>query len=64
MTLTGKETCMKIVLVSFNVVDMFPSMDNKMGIESVKNILLTRYDNIPPAGCIIEALELRFNCNN
>ena len=44
MTLTGKETCMKTVLVSFNVVDMFPSMDNKMGIESVKNILLTRYD--------------------
>ena len=35
-----------------------------MGIESVKNILLNRDDNIPPVECIIEALELYLNCNN
>ena len=46
------------LLVSFNVVNMFRSIDNKMGIESAKNILLNRDDNIPPTECIIEALEL------
>ena len=43
---------------------MLPSIDNKMGIESVKNILLNRDDDTPPAECIIEALELCLNCNN
>ena len=43
---------------------MFPSIDNKMGIESVKNIFLNRYNNIPPAECIIEALELCLNCSD
>ena len=31
------ENCL---LVSFDVVNMFPSTDNNMGIESVKNMLL------------------------
>ena len=35
--------------VSFDVVNMFLGIDNKMGIESVKDILLNRDDNIPPA---------------
>ena len=35
-----------------------------MWIESVKSILLNRYDNIPPAECIFEALELCLNCKN
>ena len=43
---------------------MFPSIDNKMGIESMKNILLNSGDIIPPAQCIIETLELCFKCNN
>ena len=55
------ENCL---LVSFDVVNMFPSIDNKMGIESVKNILLSRDDTITPAECIIEPLELCLNCNN
>ena len=63
MSLTGTETCMKIVYW-FDVVNMFPSIDNKMGIESVKNILLNRDYNIPPAECIIESLELCLICNN
>ena len=55
------ENCL---LVSFAVLNMFPSIDNKMRIESVKNIFLNRDDNIPPAECIIEALELCLNCKN
>ena len=45
------ENCL---MVSFDVVIMFPSIDNKMGIESVKNILLNRDDNTTLAECIIE----------
>ena len=52
------------LLVSFDVVNMFPSIDNKMGIKSVKNILLNWDGNIPPAECIIETFELCLNCNN
>ena len=55
------ENCL---LVSFDVVHMFPSIDNKMGGESVKNILLHREDKTPPAKWIIDALELYLNCNN
>ena len=39
------ENCL---LVSFDIVNMFPSIDKKMGVGSVKNILLNRDDNIPP----------------
>ena len=51
-------------LCSFDVVNMFPSIDNKMEIESVGNILLNRENDIPSAECIIEALKLCLNCNN
>ena len=54
-TLSIIQNCL---LVSFDVVNMFRSIDNKMGTESAKNILLNRDDNIPPTECIIEALEL------
>ena len=54
----------KCLLVSFHVVNMFPSIDNKMGIESVNNMLLNRDDTTPSAECIIETLELCLNCKN
>ena len=50
--------------VTFNVLNMFPSTDSKMEIESVLKVLLNRDDNIPPSECIIKALELDLNCNN
>lgn len=59
---TLHENCL---FVSFNIVNMFPSIDSKMGIKSVmNNVLLNRDDNIPPSECIIKALELDLNCNN
>ena len=57
---TLHENCL---LVSFNVVNMFPSINNQMRIESVKNILSNRDDNTPHAECIIEALELCLTCS-
>ena len=57
---TLHENCL---FVSFNIVNMFPSIDSKMGIKSVmNNVLLNRDDNIP-SECIVEALELDLNCN-
>ena len=38
------------------VVSMFSSIDSKIGIESVINILLNRGNNIPSSEYIIEAL--------
>ena len=48
-------------MVSFDVVNMFPSIGNKMGIEPVKNILLNRDEHISSyyiAECIFEVSEL------
>ena len=42
-------------MVSFDVVNLFSSIDNKMGIESVKTTLLND-DITAPVECIIEAL--------
>ena len=55
------ENCL---LVNFDVVNVFPSINNKIGIKSVKNILLNRDNKLPPSECIIEALQLRLNFNN
>ena len=46
------------VLVSFDTINMFPSIDNKMGINSVKKSLDERACKYPPTRCVIDALEL------
>ena len=46
------------VLISFDIVDMFPSIYN------VSEILENRETNFPPAECILEALKLCLKCNN
>ena len=43
---------------------MLPSIDNKMGINSVKKFLDERACKDPPTQCVIEALELCLSCNN
>ena len=52
------------VLVSFDIINMFPSIDNKMEINSVKNLLDERACKYPPTQCVIEALGLCLSCNN
>ena len=51
-------------LVSFGIINMFPSIDNKMGVNSVIKLLDERVCKDPPTKCVIEALELCLNCNN
>ena len=43
---------------------MLRSIDNKIGINSVIKFSSKRACKKPPTLCIIEALELRLNCNN
>ena len=52
------------ILVSFDVVNMFPSIDNNMGIASVRKYLDERECKDLPTDCVIEALELCLSCNN
>ena len=51
------------VLVSFDVVNMFPSIDNESGIKAVKKVLNDRESKNPPTECILEALRLCLECN-
>ena len=52
------------ILVGFDIVNMFPSIDNKSGLKSVHDILELCDSKFPPTICVIEALELCLSCNN
>ena len=52
------------VLVSFDAVNMFPSIGNRPGLESVKNILSANKFDMDFTQCIVEALEICLTCNN
>ena len=49
------------ILVGFDIVNMFPSIDNNFGLKTVFEILKSRANKFPPTQSVIEALEL---CNN
>ena len=51
-------------LVSFDIINMFPSIDNISGLKAVKSILDARQDQFSPTACIIEALKLCLQCYN
>ena len=46
------------ILVSYDIVNMFPSIDNQSGLQALKNALEARQEQSPPTDCIIEALNL------
>ena len=52
------------VLVSFDVVNMFPSIDNVLGLEAVSEVLRNRESNFPPTECILDPLKLCLEANN
>ena len=54
------------MLVSFDIINMFPSIDNKTGVERIRSKLIEVSDRLNlPVECIIEALEicLTKNCS-
>ena len=52
------------LIVSFDIVNMYPSISNEQGIKAVKNALNKRVHKSPPTACILEALEITLSCNN
>ena len=52
------------ILVSFGIVNMFPSIGIISGFEAVPEILSNRESDFPPAECILEALTICLECNN
>ena len=52
------------ILVSFDIVNMFPNIDNKSGLDAVKSVLLKRSTNAPPVEYTLEGLKLCLTCNN
>ena len=53
-----------IILVSFDIVNMYPSIDNDRGIATVRNALETRAYKSPSTDCLIEGSEICLKCNN
>ena len=51
-------------LVSFDIVNMFPSIDNNSALKAVKRVLNVMRDQFPPTSCMIETLKLGLDCNN
>ena len=52
------------ILVSFDIINMYPSIDNDRGIAAVMNASETRAYKSPSTDCIIRGLEICLKCNN
>ena len=52
------------VLISLDIVNMFPNIDNVKGIEAVKKALNTRSSRKPSTACVIDALSICLYNNN
>ena len=51
-------------LISLDIENMFPSIDNKRGVETIRKRLNKEANFSIPTECIIEALEIILTCNN
>ena len=51
-------------LVAFDIHNMYPSIDNKRGVEVIRNLLNSRSTLKPSTDCVIEDLEICLTCNN
>ena len=52
------------LLVSWDVVSMFPNIDNNLGLTAVKNALNARERKMPSTNCILEAVKICLECNH
>ena len=52
------------ILVSFDIINIYPSIDNDRSVAAVRNALETRAYKSPSTHCIIEGLEICLKCNN
>ena len=49
------------ILFSFDIVSMFPNVDNKPGLDAVKSVLLKKSTNTPPVECIFRRFRTLLN---
>ena len=63
-TLNAKGIPDNAILVSFDMVNMFPSIDNNRDVAAVKSALDSRTNLSPSTECIIEALEICLTNSN
>ena len=52
------------VVISFDVVNMFPSIDKESGMKAAEKVLNDKESKNPPTLCALEALRLCFEWNN
>ena len=52
------------LLVSWDVISMYPSTDNKVGLSSCKAALNRREKLSPSTECLLEAIKIVLECNN
>ena len=52
------------LLVSWDVVSMFPNVDNNLGIKAVTDALHSRENQFPSTECIVEAVKICLQHNN
>ena len=51
-------------LVAFNIHNMYASIDDKRGVEVIRNLLNSRTTLKPSTDCVIEDLEICSTCSN
>ena len=52
------------ILVSSDIFNMFPNIDNQSGLQAVKKALEARQEQFPPTDCIIAVLKLCLKSNS
>ena len=52
------------LLVSWDVVSMFPNIDNKLGLTAVRKALNVRENKFPSTTCILEAVKICLKSNH
>ena len=53
-----------LILVSWDVISMYPSIDNKVGIGACKAALDNREKLSPSTDCLLEVITITLECNN
>ena len=54
----------EVLLVSWDIEAMYPSIANKLGLEACRDALNTRSEMKPSTECILEAIKITLECNN
>ena len=63
-TMNQKGTPDEIILVSFDIVNIIPSIDNAKGMDAVRLALTTRDSNKPSTECVLEWFQICLYNNN